>query len=69
MVSTMSGSRKFCQRVSNFDNAFLKFDEGMKDPNTTISGPSTAHQQNAILMAFRRRPDDGPTLSVGLVTL
>ena len=28
----------------NFDN----FDEGRKDPNTTISGPSSARQQNAI---------------------
>ena len=38
------GSRKVCQRGSNFDNAFLSFvvldDEGRKDPNTTISGPS-----------------------------
>ena len=37
-----------------------------KDPNTTISGPSSAHQRNAILMAFRRRADDGPTLNAGL---
>ena len=33
------------------------------DPNTTISGPSSARQQNAILMAFPLRDDDGPTLN------
>ena len=26
---------------------FVKFDERRKDPNTTISGPSTARQRNA----------------------
>ena len=31
----MRGSRKFCQRCSNFDNVLLE------DPNTTISGPSS----------------------------
>ena len=43
------------QRVlsENFDNVFFfffffKFDEGNKDPNTTISGPSTGRQRNAI---------------------
>ena len=30
-----------------FDNGFL-VDEGKDDPNTTISGPSWARQQNAI---------------------
>ena len=28
-------------------------DEGRKDSNTTISGPSMARQRNAIQMAFR----------------
>ena len=27
---------------------FVLFDEGRKDPNTTIIGPSTARQRNAI---------------------
>ena len=39
----MRGSRQFCQRGSNFDNVFFfsfLVDEGRKDPNTTISGPS-----------------------------
>ena len=36
---------------------------GGKDSNTTISGPSTARQRNAIHMAFRWRVDAGPTLN------
>ena len=32
---------------SNFDNFFL-VDDGREDPNTTISGPSLARQQNTI---------------------
>ena len=43
----MRGSRKFCQRGFNFDNVFL-VNEGREGPSTTISGPSTARQQNAI---------------------
>ena len=46
----MRGSRKFCQRGSNFDNVFL-VDERWEDPNTTISRPSSARQRNAIKMA------------------
>ena len=34
------------------------------DPNNTKSGPSLAHQRNAILMAFYWRVDDGPTLNI-----
>ena len=41
------------------------FDEGKNYSNTTISGPSTARQRNAIQMAFRWRADDGPTLNAG----
>ena len=44
----LSGSRKFCQRGSNFDNFsfFTLFfvDEGRDDPNTTKIGPSSASQ-------------------------
>ena len=36
------------------------------DPNSTISGPSSTRQRNAILMAFRLRADNGPTLNAGL---
>ena len=43
----MRGSRKFCQRGSKFDNFFLVVD-GIEDPNTTINGPSSARQRNAI---------------------
>ena len=39
------------------------------DPNTIISGPSTARQRNAIKMAFLWRADNGPTLNAGLVAL
>ena len=33
----MRGSRKFCQRGSNFDDVFV-LDEAREDPNTTIVG-------------------------------
>ena len=48
---------------------FFKVYEGRKDPNTTISVPSWACQQNAIYMAFCWRANDGPTLNAGLVAL
>ena len=64
----MRGSRKFCQRVSNFDNLLLVV-AGREDPNTTISGQSSALQRNAIQMAFRWRADDSTTLNAGLVAL
>ena len=38
------GSRKFCQRGSNFDIFCFELDEGREDPNTTISGPPSARQ-------------------------
>ena len=56
----MCGSRKFCQRGSNFDNFFSFFlvDEGWDDPNTTISGPSSAHQRNgSVALLFLRDLD------------
>ena len=36
--------------VSNCDGFFVvdEHDEGREDPNTTICGPSSAHQRNAI---------------------
>ena len=45
-LNLMRGSRKFCQRESNFD-AFLANEE-WEDPNTTISGPPSARQRSAI---------------------
>ena len=42
-------------------------EEGTEDPNTTKSGPLSARQQNAILMVFRWRANDGPTLNAGLI--
>ena len=69
-LNHMRGSRKFCQRGSNFYNVFLFLVyEGMEDQNITISGPLLARQRNAIEMAFRWRAVDGPTLNAGLVAL
>ena len=68
----MSGSRKFCQRGSKFDNVFFFFFlvvEGLEDSNITKNVPSSARQRNAIEMAFRWRADDGPTLNASLVAL
>ena len=64
----MRGSINFCQRGSNFDIVFFFLvDEGQDDPNTTISGPSSDRQRNAIKMAFRWRANDGQTLNAGSV--
>ena len=41
--------------------------EGRENPNTTISGRSSARQRRAIKMAFRWRVDVGPSLKTGLV--
>ena len=37
------------------------------DPNSPLSGPSSAHRRNAILMAFHWRADDGTILNAVLV--
>ena len=65
----MRGSSESCQKVSNFDNVFFFFlvDEGRYDPNTTLSGPSSASQLNANYLAFCWSADYGSTLNVGLV--
>ena len=55
----MRGSRKFCQRSSILTGFFL-VDEGGGDPNTTVSGPSSA---------FRWRADDDQALNAVLVAL
>ena len=47
----MRGSRKFCQRGSNFDNVFFKL-----DPSPTLSGPSSARQRIAIKLCFAGMP-------------
>ena len=64
----MRGSKKFCQRGSKIDKMFL-VDEGNRDSNATIIGPSLARKQNAILMAFRWRANYGPTLNTGSIAL
>ena len=45
-VVCMRGSRKFCQGGPTV--TFFLVDEGREDPNTTISGPSSARQRSAI---------------------
>ena len=41
-------SRMFCQRGSKFDNVYYLVDDQIDVPNTTINGPSSTCQQNAI---------------------
>ena len=68
----MRGSRKVCQRGSNFDRFFyfdFLVDKGREDPNTTISGPLSAHQRNTIKIAIHWRANDGLTLNAGLADL
>ena len=62
VIETFSGHthariQNVLSRGSNFDNVFFFFfysffsslvNEGREDQNTTISGPSSARQQNAI---------------------
>ena len=52
----MRGSRKVCQRGSNFDNFFL-------------DDPSKYHYKRAIEMAFCWRADNGPKVNADLVAL
>ena len=50
---SMPGSRKFCQRGSNFDNICL-VDEGRKDSSTNLRGPASASQPlNGASLAYR----------------
>ena len=45
------GSRKFCQRGSNFFLLFVY--EGREDPNITINEPSSARHLNGVSLACR----------------
>ena len=69
----MRGSRKFCHRGGPTLTTFFCFDflvdEGKKDPDTTISGPSSARQRNAIDMAFHWRAVNDPALNAVFVVL
>ena len=51
--ANMRGSRKFCQ---GGPFCFFKLMRGAKDPNTTISGPSSDRQGNAIKWRFAGVP-------------
>ena len=66
----MRGSRKFCQRGSNFDNDFYVFHfsltrGGRIQIPLLADNRSTAHQRNAI----RWQANDCQTLNAGLVAL
>ena len=55
----MRGSRKFCQRGSNFDHVFFfclfSVDKGREDSNTAISGPP--HHLNGVSLTGRWWPN------------
>ena len=67
----MRGSKKVLAEGVQLGQSFFLVDEGKDAQNTytTIIGPLLARQQNAILMAFHWRSDDGPILNAGLVSL
>ena len=72
MVSWWAEDESFVRRVitlTTFFSFFSLVDEGRCDSNTTKSGPSSAHNRNAIKMAFRWWDEDDPTLNAGLVAL
>ena len=50
-------------RIQKILSEWALVDEEREDPNTSISGPSSARQRNAIEMAVRWCADDGPTLN------
>ena len=56
----MRGSRKFCQRGSNFDNIVFLVDKGREDPSTTISGLSLCWSSNGDPESFVR---EGPNMT------
>ena len=55
--------KPFVRRGPTLTGFFV--DEGREDLHTTISGPSSARQQNSISWCA----DDGPTLNAALVAL
>ena len=53
----MCGSRKICQRGPTLTRVgFFLVDEGREDPSTTLTGPSTDRQRNAIKWRFAGMP-------------
>ena len=70
----MRGSRKFCQRGSNFDDVFL-VDEEREDPKyhykrATIIDPPAKRHLNGVSLACRRwRADDVSILNASLKAL
>ena len=68
-LSSCTDSESFFIAGPNLRCFICVFVAGREDPNTTISRPSSVRQQNAILLAFPWRADDGLTLNAGLVAL
>ena len=68
---TCADLESFVRDGQNLITFFFLFlvDKGIEDPNTALNGPSSARQRNAIEIAFRWRPDDGPTMYAGVVAL
>ena len=62
---TCADPESFARGGPNFITFFQLM--GIEDPNTAINGPASAHQRNAIEMAFRWWADAGPTLNAGSV--
>ena len=61
----MRGSRKFCQRGSNFDNIFFSVDKGREDPSTTM-GPESFVRVGPKMTTFfydKGREDPSTTVS------
>ena len=65
----MRGSRKFCQRGFNFDKVVFLVDEGGEDPNTTISGPSSAASETPFKWRFPGVPVTAAHCMLSLVAL
>ena len=60
--TTCADPESFVRGGPTLTTIFL-IDEGREDPNTTINGSTSAHQQTQ----FKWRADVGPTLNADLV--
>ena len=66
----MHGSRKFCQRGSNFDNFFFfSLMRGGRIQIPLLAGHQRSASKTPFKWRFTSGPDDGPTLNARLVAL
>ena len=63
VLGVMVPGRVSCSGTRADPDLFFLTDEGREDPNITINRPSSARQRNVILMAFRWRAVNGPSLN------